>query len=447
MLAFVMLATTLVACTPKAEESTPNVSDASSDDVSTETSKETPSEETNPTKTEAMVSVYNVREYGAKANGQDDSKAIQTAINVCAAKGGGVVYLPSGRYTIKETIKKKAKVSLKGAGMYSTYLTWAGEENGVIVDTSNEALWGTSIEGIFFNSAGVKGVTGILGGSTLQNYNSAIGTFSDLVFAGIGTGIAGNAEPDGVGIFDCYFKNVFCSDCDVGLHLYGSGNTIVHPRIATCDVGICLDYLNGESFDGIHVIGGIFASNVKDLYVPNQSGLRPCNFVGTWFENASEGILTIEKPNTRIMNMTFRDCMLNSKADNKSFFLFDATNALGVVTLDSCTVVENKGIKAPTNSTSVFEVKNLQVYDSSGSYQIKDKDSGTRTFTGDGEKTDFFVGHTMNRMPTSVQITPASEEMAKAEYYVICNEKRITIVFLEPPKKDAELKFYWSVES
>ncbi len=437
----------LVACKPEDEVSNDASVEASTPDVSEDVSAE-PKEESKTTATEAITGMYNVREFGAKANGQDDSKAIQTAINVCAAKGGGIVYLPSGTYTIKETIVKKAKVSLKGDGMYATYLAWDGAEDGVMIDTSNEALWGTSIEQMFFsNPKKIKGVVGILGGSTLKNYNSAIGTFKDLVFFGLGTGICGNAEPEGVGIFDCMFENVFCSDCEVGLHLYGSGNTIVHPRIATCGVGLCLDFLNGESFDGIHVIGGIFASNTKDLLVPNVNGLRPCNFVGTWFENAKEGILTISNPNTRVMNMTFRDCMLNSAADNKNFFLFDATNALGVVTLDCCTVVENKGIKAPSSAQSVFEVKNLQVYSSGGTYQFKDEDGGKRSFTGDGKKTEFLVGHTLNQDAKTVSIVPASADMANAKYFVTVNDKRLTITFLEAPKKDAVLEFYWHVEA
>lgn len=447
ILALVMLLP-LASCGTVDVDSTVSVDVSAIPDASQEESKEA-QEESKTTVTEVKGGMYNVREFGAKANGQDDSKAIQTAINVCAAKGGGTVYLPAGTYTIKETIVKKAKVSLKGDGMYATYLSWDGEEGGAMINTANESLWGTSIEQIFFNNPKkIKDVIGILGGSTLKNYNSAIGSFKDLVFFGLGTGICGNAEPAGVGIFDCYFENVFCSDCDVGLHLYGSGNTIVHPRIATCKVGLCLDYLNGESFDGVHVIGGIFAANTKDILVPNQSGLRPCDFVGTWFETAKEGILTISNPNTRIMNITFRDCMLNSSADNKNFFLFDARNALGVVTLDSCTVVDNKGIKGPSNSQSVFEVKNLQVYDGNGAvYQIKNEDGGKRSFTGDGKKTEFLVGHTLNQDAKTVSIVPASADMANAKYYVTVNDKRLTITFLEAPKKDAVLEFYWHVEA
>ena len=45
------------------------------------------------------VSIFNVREYGALGNGQTlDSRAIQSAIDACAAQGGGTVTLPAGQY-------------------------------------------------------------------------------------------------------------------------------------------------------------------------------------------------------------------------------------------------------------------------------------------------------------------------------------------------------------
>ena len=46
-----------------------------------------------------QVSTFNVRERGAIGDGQTlDSAAIQSAIDACAAQGGGSVYLPAGQY-------------------------------------------------------------------------------------------------------------------------------------------------------------------------------------------------------------------------------------------------------------------------------------------------------------------------------------------------------------
>lgn len=46
-----------------------------------------------------QVSTFNVREHGAIGDGQTlDSPAIQATIDVCAAQGGGTVFLPAGQY-------------------------------------------------------------------------------------------------------------------------------------------------------------------------------------------------------------------------------------------------------------------------------------------------------------------------------------------------------------
>ena len=46
-----------------------------------------------------QASIYNVKEYGAKADGKTiDSPAINRAIQEAAANGGGTVYLPAGNY-------------------------------------------------------------------------------------------------------------------------------------------------------------------------------------------------------------------------------------------------------------------------------------------------------------------------------------------------------------
>ena len=393
-----------------------------------------------PEQTETAAKLYNVRDYGAKGNGDaDDSAAFQAALDD-AAKKGGTVWVPAGKYNIAKTLYKKGKVSLKGEGMWVSTLVWAGGANGVILDISNAALWGTTIEDLYFTNGMMNGVTAILGGSTISNYNSAIGTFKNLVFYNLDTAIRGDAEPSGVGIFDCYFENIFCSNCGTGLHLYGSGNTVVHPRIATCKVGISLDYLNGESFDGMHVIGGIFASNGVDILIPSANGIRPTDFVGTWFENASKGILNIEKAGTRVMNLTFRDCMLNSAADNVNYFLFDARNAVGTVTIDACTVVENRGILAPTSASSYFRMDGLQVYDSTGVYALKDSEGG-RCDIKEG-KYERKVPHKLRAVPSYVTVTPASEAAAQCKYYVTADDYYIYITVTEKPET-GEIWFYW----
>lgn len=382
---------------------------------------------------------YDVTDFGAKADGSDASAAIQAALDKAFADGGGTVYIPRGTYTVKTTLVKPAKVSILGAGMNIATLRWEGASNQAIVNTANEALWGTFISDLGFTQAeGPYWVTGIRGGSTMEKYNSAIGTFKNLRFFNLDWGIRGNAEPDGVGIFDCMFENVYCHGCTVGLQLYGSGNTIVHPRMAGNDVAMALSYLNGESFDGIHVIGGIFAANGIDLEIRDQQGLRPCDFVGTWFESSKNGIVSVPNKDTKVMNLTFRDCMLDSK---QSPVIMDFSNIIGTVAIDSCTFYNEKTVAGPTDPNSKLVVKNVTGI--SGSYYyVDDTQSGTFTETGDGVTKIFTIPHSLTVAPSQVQLTPASAAAATG-WYVTVDEKAITVTFSSAPK--GEIKFYWTV--
>ena len=58
------------------------------------------------------ASVFNVKQYGAAADGRTkDTAAIQKAIDVCAASGGGLVYLAPGTY-LSGTVVLKSNVTL-----------------------------------------------------------------------------------------------------------------------------------------------------------------------------------------------------------------------------------------------------------------------------------------------------------------------------------------------
>jgi len=59
--------------------------------------------------------VLNAKSFGASGGGQvDDSQAIQKALDECAAKGGGIVSLPAGRYRLDKPITIPSGVTLAG---------------------------------------------------------------------------------------------------------------------------------------------------------------------------------------------------------------------------------------------------------------------------------------------------------------------------------------------
>lgn len=65
-----------------------------------------------PTSNDAGARTYNVRDFGAKGDGQTlDTAALQAAIDACAADGGGTVLVPAGTFVIGTT-ELKSNVTL-----------------------------------------------------------------------------------------------------------------------------------------------------------------------------------------------------------------------------------------------------------------------------------------------------------------------------------------------
>jgi hypothetical protein len=61
--------------------------------------------------------VFNVRRFGAIANGvADDTTAIQAAINAAAANGGGKVFLPAGNYLVSSAFTMSVAMEICGVG-------------------------------------------------------------------------------------------------------------------------------------------------------------------------------------------------------------------------------------------------------------------------------------------------------------------------------------------
>ena len=122
------------------------------------------------TPTRAMhiaVSVCNVKTFGAAGDGtQKDTTAIQTAINTCASRGGGVVELPPGTY-LSAPLFLRSNIILKvdtGATLLaSTNTQDYVVPTGVTVATSMLA---------FINSYGINNI-GITGGGVIDGQGSA----------------------------------------------------------------------------------------------------------------------------------------------------------------------------------------------------------------------------------------------------------------------------------
>lgn len=262
--------------------------------------------------------------YGAKGdNKADDTQAIQSAIDDIASLGGGTLFIPTGTYKISGTIYLKKSVSIKGENQRTTKFNYTGTE--ALIDTSNINLSGMMLSDLTLIHSGGRGGIGIKAGSTLENYNSANFTCFNLCIIDFDYGIYGAAEPEGVGLFDSLFIKIWFQNCGYGFYCCGSANTYIYPRITHCNAAFALKFLNGESYDGGTVIGGVLVLNDYDVSILDKRGIRPFTFNGTWFEQSNYGVLNIVNEDTDIRQLSFYNCMLNSHSTEA---LFNANNAL-----------------------------------------------------------------------------------------------------------------------
>lgn len=73
---------------------------------------------------EPVANFINARELGAKGNGlDDDTEVLRAALVQAGEAGGGVVFLPPGRYAISATLWVPSGVTLQGAGAGNCVLT------------------------------------------------------------------------------------------------------------------------------------------------------------------------------------------------------------------------------------------------------------------------------------------------------------------------------------
>ncbi len=95
---------------------------------------------------------HNVKTYGAKGNDSaDDTLAIQTALNVCAYVGGGIVWVPPGTYLLTSNLVMYSNTTLMGAGWASILKVKGGLANGfpngqAITNSSYVASSGTNTQ-------------------------------------------------------------------------------------------------------------------------------------------------------------------------------------------------------------------------------------------------------------------------------------------------------------
>lgn len=307
--------------------------------------------------------IFNVLNFGADTSAADNSTAFNAAIDA-AYTAGGVVYIPNGTYKFTSSIMCKDKVSMFGESMYNTILM--AMNSMTLINIVNVDLRGIVFKDFtLWNNATIKTGYAFAGGSSLTNYNSAVARFENIRIYGFYNGINGLQEPTGVGIFDSLFINLYIDHCFSAINVSGSGNVYLHCRLTNNNNGFYFTHMNGESFDGGTVIGGVCILNDYDITITGIN--RPISFLGTWFEQCTYGIINCPT-STAGYGFIFRSCIFNGLST--VYDLVNMVNYTGMSSVEQCTIIQ-------TVSGGMTNVLGVDTYD----YVVEYIDNTSQKFT------------------------------------------------------------------
>lgn len=208
---------------------------------------------------------FDVRDHGATGNGTtDDSTAIQQAVLAAENAGGGIVWLPQGRYRLANEIRlNKNNVTLLGSGR-NTLLYRTTAQDGVITighasdnnecvgnavvdlaidravapdgDFDGKPSWGvavrraqqTTLRGLHIHNAGYGIVAGVRGASGISCQWTSI---SGCWFRGRNSPLLGNSVFPGACLWfwecaDQRVHDVFCEPSNIGIMMTENSNGI-----------------------------------------------------------------------------------------------------------------------------------------------------------------------------------------------------------------------------
>lgn len=233
-------------------------------------------------------------EFGAVGDGvADDRLALQAALDACAQRGGGYVFLPAGTYTLQSgSLVLRDKVNILGAGMFNSVIRLGNNVNQpVIADEGifpdrNFAFGRTQLANFAIDgnrSGNSNGQEGILTTAYFSNFENLL--IRDCGTHGIRMGrpkldnASSQNRVSGCRIFDCNSTGVYLDvnsidhnitenyiyNCDIGVHIENGGvrvvnNDIYNHAVAAIDVEqtsyglvIASNDLNGNVREAIHV--------------------------------------------------------------------------------------------------------------------------------------------------------------------------------------------------
>lgn len=322
---------------------------------------------------------YNVKDYGALADGTtNDRTSIQAAITAAQTAGGGIVYFPKGTYNILSQIT----VVLPGAGSKITLLGSPGAtlSLGAALANNDTAMIDVS------NS----------GGALTRGWFTMI----DLTLEGnsrTGTGIKTNSMGERTTIERCRIKTFLGR----GAWLYGSiGVNLIGDHFISCGTGCDIDGTTSQGEGGI--VGCKFES-CTDCNLNLNDGCSFMEIVGCTLYGSVPHKVEIADG---VYCIGFRSCSFEDAAGEGTCIY--AVGSVNELTVENCSI-QSKAVS--TTQRGIYIVGNLT--DSRIAQNIFILNAAvTKTVVGvqvDGARTDLRIGpnrFSLSGAGTLTQYTP-----------------------------------------
>ncbi|CAF1238489.1 unnamed protein product [Adineta steineri] len=341
--------------------------------------------------------IYNIRDFGAKGDGNtDDTPSVLEAISKCMINGG-VLYIPSGTFVIRSSLifKTNLPFTINGDGMNSILL-WEFNDHLIIISSeSNNEISGITIRDFVITSSIVEKSLdkfGIYAENLVKSQiEHLIINSNDSKVSPISGGIAmiGVADTNtirdvimweikGTGIQIGYGSEIrilggriiganLRFDQSIGIHCTGNngGVHIENTDIIALAIGMLIENRNGTSGSNreIFISQATLDSNGQGLVIRDNSYV---SIIGIWAASSTIHQVFIEENTTAVLSISGGTIFNGGvyECPNNSNWCNGMTIKSGTFILSGVEIRNNKGrgIWIPNKSVTQFQIISCRIF-------------------------------------------------------------------------------------